>query len=161
LLKSYFGLMFDKRLSADAMAHLTNRRGGQGDLRTFVGTCRGDISTSYPSERVTSLFCKIFMGVRRYFLGPAWHFVPQDKFQLYQLQPEGQVTALRRLPLAVGGTNPPFAMLPRLLEAGNERKYRDFYFSSDGNILSLRYGRADYGNQLSLVAIVDESPSRP
>jgi hypothetical protein len=158
LLKSFF-LLFDSRIAPHAMRHLRSRSGGQGDLWQFYGTCTEDFRTCFLDAKLTSLFKKMFMGLRRYILEKilreTWTFLPDDNFHLYQLLDEGGVTAVRKLPLMIDEQNPPcFYDLP-IREIENEIKFRDFHFSMTGNVISLRYGRKDFGNELRLLCYVD------
>jgi hypothetical protein len=59
----------------------------------------------------------MFMGLRRHILGPTWTFLPEENLHLYQLLNEGEVTAIRKLPLEVSGTE-------REIRASFERQRR-------------------------------------
>ena len=140
------------------MRHLRSRSGGQGDLLQFYSTCTEDFRTCFIDAKLTSLFKKMFIGLRRpileEILHETWTFLPEDNFHLYQLLDEGGLTAVRKLPLMIDGENPPrFYELP-IHEIENETKFRDFYFSMTSNVISLRYGRKDFGNELRLLCYV-------
>jgi hypothetical protein len=141
------------------MRHLRSRSGGQGDLWQFYSSCTEDFRTCFLDAKLTSLFKKMLMGLRRYILekilSETWTFLPEDNFHLYQLLDEGGATAVRKLPLMTDRQNPAcFYDLP-IHEIENEIKFRDFYFSMAGNVISLRYGRKDFGNELRLLCYVD------
>jgi hypothetical protein len=137
------------------MKHLSNRRGGQGDLRRFATTCTPDFGQCFLNEQLTSLFRKMFMGIRRELRGEAWTFRAEGLFALYQLLNVGQITQVRRLPLVAGVSTPPEQSLPLLGLSKDKRKFRDWYFAGDESLMLLEYGPRDFGQELRLACLLE------
>jgi hypothetical protein len=155
LLKTFFA-MFDPRITvsrAREIGHPKSRR----DLRAFLGIASQRRDVVYPEERLTRLFKKMFLGVRRHLLGEKWTFVPMDRLVLFSVKAEGERRVVRQLPLKVDGPNAGFDLPPAFYDAVDacEYKFRDFRFNLDeeGNMV-IRYDRKDHGNELVLVGYI-------
>lgn len=153
LLKSFFAL-FDERIARQRLGRELLHPKGAGDLRSFLRTCKEDVSKSYPDERVTRLLKKMMQGLRRHLLRRDWSFVPADAVTVASLTRAGDGYEARCLPLKVGGPN---AALPVpdccLDEKLLDRAFRGFRYGHLGDgVIGLRYGPRYMSNELFLLA---------
>jgi hypothetical protein len=148
--------MFDNRLTvhrAGEIAHWKSR----GDLKAFHAVTSKDGKKIYPTSRLTRLFKKMVLGVRRHFLGDAWTFVPRESVQLFTVMRERGIRTIYALPVKVG-SNKGFTLPANYedtLDNIEYQQFRDFRFARDESTIVIRFARVDHGEEFVLVANVE------
>jgi hypothetical protein len=162
LLKTFLA-MFDSRITASRAWEVAHPK-SRGDLQAFQSISTPDIRMVYPEDRLTRLFKKMFLGLRRHLLKEDWTFVSTDLLQVFSVTRVEGVRVIRLLPLKVGVPNQAFVLPPEMedLFEGCRYHFRDFSFDmTDDEVMTLKYNRTQLGNELVLLGVIIEPATGP
>jgi hypothetical protein len=156
LLKSFFAI-FDDQVAMERAPELT-RPEGKGDLRRFLQCCSDDLKLAYPTADLTVLFQKLFLGLRRHFMGPKWYFAPRSSMSVLTLEKVQAEYVVRALPYQVGCANKGYFLQQNFHDHLSTANF-DFHFKGfhgtmmDCGTLLLRYDRRTKHNEFILAGI--------
>jgi hypothetical protein len=169
ILKNFFAV-FDRRLAERALPHLRTRF-GRKDFAKFLSTLEKRNETqlvAYAEEKITNQLRKMMMGVRRHLLGQSWHFVPPERFSMFQINESQGKLVIRNMPVAVGGSPEAFLMPSAFAEDYKQcpgNRFRDFTFGIKQDdearlLIVMKFDRSAFGeaNALNLICLASADP---